>query len=84
MAIIQSLGNRMNAKTLGEWVDIVANHVSHMFSNHCSRVDIDLTGTRRKQSNQQLEVRGCGARRQSDETCTQEASPWGNGIDSFP
>ncbi|KAL8621266.1 hypothetical protein ACOMHN_008091 [Nucella lapillus] len=40
MAMIQVLGNRMGAKTLGEWSDNVAEHVDKYFSHSCTRVDL--------------------------------------------
>lgn len=38
----------MNAKTLDEWDDVVADHASHMFSNHCFQVDIAFDQYRKK------------------------------------
>ncbi|KAL8559124.1 hypothetical protein ACOMHN_046172 [Nucella lapillus] len=38
MAMIQVLGNRMGAKTLGEWSDNVAEDVDKYFSHSCTRV----------------------------------------------
>ena len=40
MATIHSLGNRIGAKTLGEWADCVADYVSNLFSPSCTRVDL--------------------------------------------
>ncbi|KAL8561204.1 hypothetical protein ACOMHN_029275 [Nucella lapillus] len=40
MAMIQVLGNRMGAKTLGEWSDNVAEHVDKYFSHSCTKVDL--------------------------------------------
>eukprot|EP00745_Piridium_sociabile_P034091 TRINITY_DN5858_c0_g1_i7.p1 TRINITY_DN5858_c0_g1~~TRINITY_DN5858_c0_g1_i7.p1 ORF type:complete len:942 (+),score=252.29 TRINITY_DN5858_c0_g1_i7:556-3381(+) len=40
MAMVQAFGNRMGAKTIGEWSDSVAQHVDQYFSPSCTRVDL--------------------------------------------
>jgi hypothetical protein len=40
MAIVQSLGNRSEAKTFGEWSDNFQQYVNSQFTESCKRVDI--------------------------------------------
>ena len=83
MAMVQVLGNRMGAKTLGEWSDSFTEHVDQFFSTSCIRVDLVFYQYMKHTIKSATRTREVKGRKLSEEMSSQEIRQLENGRDSL-